>query len=100
MSALGGEPELAGMAGNDVNDPKLKHRSSRNSVVSSFDYGSGACLTFRREHVSWPKSGKSPHMKSAWEAGLHRSTTTLWRCLTNLPPCRPFASVQVCVMST
>src|SRR6516164_1819074 len=50
--------------------------------------------------VSWPKSGKSPHMKSTWEAALHRSTTTLWRCLTNLPPCRPFASVQVCVMPT
>ena len=27
--------------------------------------------------VSWPKSGKSPRMKSKWEAALHGSTTTL-----------------------
>src|SRR6266403_1322838 len=72
-------------------------------VVGFNDYGSGFRLANIRKGaylVSWSKSGKSPHMKSRWEAALHGSTTTLWRCLTNLPPCRPFASVQVCVMPT
>src|SRR5258707_1286429 len=46
--------------------------------------------------VSWPKSGKSPHMKSRWEAALHGSTTTLWRCLANLPPCQPFHIIWGC----